>query len=112
MIICQCNIISKSDVEDAVRGLLAEDAWIHLTPGTMMKALEKRGKCFGCFPSLINVMITVIEDIRERDEAVHPEWADMTVTRLRLLSERRSARQNAANRDQNRIRRARTTIRA
>lgn len=107
MIVCHCNIVTSRDIEEAVRGLLESDPWIHLTPGSVLHALEKRGKCCGCFPALVEVMISVVEKIRASDDEIHPEWADTTLTRLRLLNERRHERQRVEARNRSREHRAR-----
>ncbi len=104
MIICHCNIISKADIDGVIASLLADDPWIHLTPGAVLHGLNKRGKCCGCFPTLIDVMIATVDEIRNgdsphvpifADQARHAErrrWAERTLTRLRALKDRRDQR--------------------
>lgn len=59
MIVCSCNYISKSDIEGVVRGFLDDDAWQLITVGKVYHALQKRGKCCGCFPNAIGVIVEV-----------------------------------------------------
>lgn len=104
MIICHCNIISKADIDGVIASLLADDPWIHLTPGAVLHGLNKRGKCCSCFPTLIDVMIVTVDEIRNgdsphvpifADQARHAErrrWAERTLTHLRALKHRRDQR--------------------
>lgn len=57
MIVCSCNIIRKDEIEGVIIGLLKQNAWRLITPGLVYNAMKKRGKCCGCFPALINVII-------------------------------------------------------
>jgi len=103
VIVCHCNVISERDIEEAIRGLLEADSWVYLTPGAVMHALSKRGKCCSCFPNLISIMISTVEKLRvaeARESAalpVYADWAETTLCRLRRLNERRAARQRAAH---------------
>lgn len=66
MIVCSCNIISRSEIEDAIRTLLREDAWRLIVPLQVYHAIEKRGKCCGCFPDVVGIIV-------ETTEAFHRE---------------------------------------
>jgi len=66
MIICSCNIITKAEIEEAILSLLDEDEWRLITPGLVYHTLKKRGKCCGCFPGLINIIINTTEDYHRR----------------------------------------------
>lgn len=57
MIVCSCNYITKNDIEGVVRGFLNADAWQLITVGMVYHALQKRGKCCGCFPNAISVIV-------------------------------------------------------
>lgn len=57
MIICSCNIVTRADIEEAVTGFLDEDPWRLITPGKVFHELSQRGKCCGCFPGVINIIV-------------------------------------------------------
>lgn len=59
MIVCSCNYITKNDIEGVVRDFLNDDAWQLITIGMVYHALTKRGKCCGCFPNAIKVIVDV-----------------------------------------------------
>jgi bacterioferritin-associated ferredoxin len=61
MIVCQCNIITEADIESVVHEFLARDAWQLITVGMVYHAMEKRGKCCGCFPNAIAVIVKCVE---------------------------------------------------
>lgn len=91
MIVCHCNVITKADIELAVRDLLSDDPWYQLTPGAVYHALGKRGKCCGCFPAVIDHLIAVVQELRHEDCAERIKWVDNTLNQLRLLNERRTS---------------------
>jgi hypothetical protein len=66
MIVCQCNIISTRDIEDTITGLLDEDAWRLIVPVQVYHALGKRGRCCGCFPGVVDIIIKVSADYHAR----------------------------------------------
>lgn len=61
MLICSCNIIAKREIEDVVRKFLAEDPWHLITPIKVYHEMEKRGRCCGCFPNVINIIVSETE---------------------------------------------------
>lgn len=56
MIVCHCNVITESHIREAVAELLAADPFRVLTPGYVYRALGKKGRCCGCFPTAIDVI--------------------------------------------------------
>jgi bacterioferritin-associated ferredoxin len=50
VIVCHCNCIDHTSIEDATSRLLAEDPWRLVTPGSVYRALGKRPRCGGCLP--------------------------------------------------------------
>ena len=61
MIVCSCNVITRQDIEAVVRGFLEVDEWQLVTAGMVYHAMEKRGKCCGCFPGAINVIVETVQ---------------------------------------------------
>ncbi|GGB49364.1 (2Fe-2S)-binding protein [Roseibium aquae] len=84
MLVCSCNVISKRDIEEVVRSFLAVDPWQLITPGKVYHALQKRGRCCGCFPNLINIIVAEIENHHRQAET--PE-ADILPFLAQLRSE-------------------------
>lgn len=69
MIVCSCNIISRRDIEAAIEEILAQDPYAVLTPGLVYHRLGKRGKCGGCFPHAVRILVEHGDAVRARLEA-------------------------------------------
>ena len=68
MIVCSCNIISDREIRKAINELLVEDPWRLIVPLQVYHAMKKRGKCCGCFPQLVDLIV-------ETTEAFHRDLA-------------------------------------
>ena len=66
MLVCSCNFISKSDIESVVLDFLRQDAWQLITAGMVYHAIEKRGKCCGCFPQVIAIIIETTRNMHAK----------------------------------------------
>ena len=61
MIVCSCNVIKKAEIEEVVHGFLEDDAWQLVTIGMVYRAMAMRGKCCGCFPNAISIIVDAVE---------------------------------------------------
>jgi bacterioferritin-associated ferredoxin len=68
MLICQCNIITQKEVEQAIVALLDEDCWQLIVPAKVYHSMKKRGRCCGCFPNVVETIIRVTEEYHARSE--------------------------------------------
>jgi hypothetical protein len=68
MIVCHCNVITRSDLERTVDELLAEDPLRVLTPGLVYMTMGKRGRCCGCFRTAISIISAYVDTCRDRDD--------------------------------------------
>lgn len=84
MIVCSCNYILKHEIEEVIQSFLMEDAWTLVTPGRVYAALAKRGKCCGCFPNVINVIVSVTRNFHREQNT--PE-ADIIPFISRIIEE-------------------------
>lgn len=75
MIVCQCNILSKGEIEAAVERLLREDPWRLIVPSTVYHAMRVRGRCCGCFPDVVAIIAEVTDRVRPGDGQARPEVA-------------------------------------
>lgn len=64
MIVCQCNILSKCEIEAAVEQLIADDPWRLIVPSTVYHAMRQRGQCCGCFPDVVAIIAEVTARVR------------------------------------------------
>lgn len=69
MIVCSCNVISRRQIERAIEDILADDPYAVLTPGLVYHRLGKRGKCGGCFPQAVRILVEHGDAVRARLEA-------------------------------------------
>lgn len=104
MLICSCNLIAKQEVEETIRGFLADDPWTVITPSRVYHAMEKRGRCCGCFPNVINIIVAEIENFHRKADTPEADFVPFVAeTReehnrcetARLLDLRRNAKQRS-----------------
>ena len=69
MLVCHCNLITEKEIEDAIIELLDEDSWMLIVPARVYHRLQKRGRCCGCFPNVVETIIRVTEDYHARSAA-------------------------------------------
>ncbi len=85
MIVCHCNLISERDIEEAIVGLLDEDAWQLIVPAKVYHAMAKRGRCCGCFPGVVDLILRVTADYHARKDSTEAEIVDF-MARLEALN--------------------------
>lgn len=86
MLICHCNLITDKEIEDQIIEFLDEDCWQLIVPAKVYHAMEKRGRCFGCFPNVVDIIIKVTEDYH-RDRGPADENVVNFLDRVRGLRE-------------------------
>lgn len=59
MLICQCNVITDREIEQVIRAFLREDPWAIIVPAKVYRELEKRCKCSGCVPNVVDLITRV-----------------------------------------------------
>lgn len=69
MLICHCNLITQKEIEDTIIQLLEKDPWTLIVPAKVYHTLQKRGRCCGCFPNVVETIIRVTEEYHARSEA-------------------------------------------
>jgi hypothetical protein len=69
MLVCHCNIITEKEIERAIIELLDQDPWQLIVPAKVYHSMQKRGRCCGCFPNVVETIIRVTEHYHARSEA-------------------------------------------
>jgi bacterioferritin-associated ferredoxin len=64
MIVCQCNLLSKDEIEAAVEKLLNDDPWQLIVPSKVYHFIRIRGRCCGCFPDVVEIIGQVTARVR------------------------------------------------
>lgn len=62
MLVCHCNVITDSEIIGIIRSLLAEDPWQIIVPAKVYRELDKRCKCSGCVPNVVDLITRVTQD--------------------------------------------------
>lgn len=69
MLICHCNLITQKEIEEVIIQLLDQDPWTLIVPAKVYHTLQKRGRCCGCFPNVVETIIRVTESYHSCSEA-------------------------------------------
>jgi bacterioferritin-associated ferredoxin len=87
MLVCHCNIITSREIEETIEQLLDADPWQLVVPAKVYRALEKRGRCCGCFPNVVDIIIRVTETYHREHGADPAQLVDIQ-ERLAPLKQR------------------------
>jgi len=89
MLVCQCNMITSKEIEDIVLDLLKADPWQLVVPAKVYSELNRRAKCAGCVPNLVDIIVRVTETYHAQH--AHPPGDIVTFqTGLEKLKQQRS----------------------
>ena len=79
MLVCQCNVITDREIVRVIKDLLRDDPWQIIVPAKVYRELEKRCKCSGCVPNVVDLITRVTHEyhleIAEQPAAVTPPVA-------------------------------------
>lgn len=64
MIVCHCNVLTKDMISEAINDLVDDDPYRLITPGVVYRELGKRGKCCGCFPQVVQLIVQRLEELQ------------------------------------------------
>ncbi len=76
MLVCHCNLITSQEIEQTIRDFLEEDAWVLITPLKVYHAMEKRGRCFGCFPDVTGMIVRITEEFHRENSTAEADIID------------------------------------
>ena len=62
MLVCQCNVITDREIVRVIKDLLREDPWQIIVPAKVYRELEKRCKCSGCVPNVVDLITRVTHE--------------------------------------------------
>jgi|GEM_PF-1467980 len=61
MIVCSCNIMTKTEIEQVIIDLLDEQQWRLIVPAQVYNVLGKHGKCCRCLPNVSQMIVKITE---------------------------------------------------
>lgn len=101
MLVCQCNVITDREIREVILGFLREDPWAIIVPAKVYRELEKRCKCSGCVPNVVDIITKVTEEyhLQIAELPAEPVPDPRPVSRRKRIggaNERRSAGHRAA----------------
>ena len=70
MLVCQCNMITDKEIEGIVLELLQADPWQLVVPAKVYSELNRRAKCGGCVPNVVDIIVRVTENYHAQQ--AHP----------------------------------------
>lgn len=88
MLVCQCNVITDREIRDIVLGFLREDPWAIIVPAKVYRELDKRCKCSGCVPNVVDIITKVTEEYH-LEIAENPAEAEATSAHPSALRRKR-----------------------
>ena len=86
MLVCSCNFITDKEIVDVINSLLDEDCWQLIVPAKVYHAMQKRGRCCGCFPNVVDIIIRTTEEYHARRDSTGDEIFDFMI-RLKQFHE-------------------------
>ncbi|MDJ0613706.1 MAG: (2Fe-2S)-binding protein [Rhizobiaceae bacterium] len=105
MIVCSCNIVTENEIRSVITDLLNNDPWQLIVPAQVYHEMGKRGRCCGCFPRLVDLIVDTTQDFH-RDMQSDEEVVIQFISRLkdkhqqcetaRMLARHRIAKTHAA----------------
>ena len=57
MLVCSCNFLTRQEIHDTIWKMLDEDCWQLIVPGKLYHAMNIKGRCCGCFPNVVELII-------------------------------------------------------
>ncbi|HCL65826.1 MAG TPA: (2Fe-2S)-binding protein [Rhizobium sp.] len=86
MLVCSCNYITDKEIKDVINQLLDEDCWQLIVPAKVYHAMAKRGRCCGCFPTVVDLIISTTEEYHAGRHSTEVEVVDF-IARLKHFHE-------------------------
>jgi bacterioferritin-associated ferredoxin len=100
MLVCSCNYITDKEIKDVINELLDEDCWQLIVPAKVYHAMGKRGRCCGCFPNVVEIIIRTTEEYHAARQTDGADVVDFMERLKRFHEEQKTAnlerRQRAA----------------
>lgn len=91
MMVCSCNIITDRDIREVIISLLDEDCWQLIVPGKVYHAMGKRGRCCGCFPNVVDIIVKTTEEYHALRQSEGAEVVDFMERLKRFHAEQKAA---------------------
>ena len=91
MMVCSCNLITDRDIKQTIISLLDEDCWQLIVPNKVYHAMSKRGRCCGCFPNVVDIIVKTTEEYHASRNSDGADVVDFIDRLKRFHEEQRQA---------------------
>jgi len=91
MMVCSCNVITDKDIREVIVSLLDQDCWQLIVPGKVYHAMQKRGRCCGCFPNVVDIIVKTTEEYHAQRQSQGAEVVDFMERLKRFHIEQKTA---------------------
>lgn len=88
MMVCHCNVISDREIRDIVLAFLRADPWALVVPAKVYHEMGKRGRCCGCFPNVVDIIVATTEAFHAQIPPNDAQLIDVR-SRLKAMQEKR-----------------------
>jgi bacterioferritin-associated ferredoxin len=90
MMVCSCNLITDKEIRDVIVSLLDEDCWQLVVPAKVYHAMGKRGRCCGCFPNVVDIIVKTTQEYHAMRNSEDSKVVDF-LERLKEFQEQQKA---------------------
>ncbi|MCD2175909.1 (2Fe-2S)-binding protein [Rhizobium sp. C4] len=97
MLVCSCNFITDAEIRDVINGFLEEDCWQLIVPGKVYHAMQKRGRCCGCFPNVVDIIVSTTEEFHRKRNFSDEKVVDFMERLRRFEEEQKTALRERRN---------------
>jgi bacterioferritin-associated ferredoxin len=88
--VCSCNLITDKEIRDVIVSLLDEDCWQLIVPAKVYHAMGKRGRCCGCFPNVVDIIVKTTQEYHAMRNSEDSKVVDF-LERLKEFQEQQKA---------------------
>ncbi|HZG29997.1 MAG TPA: (2Fe-2S)-binding protein [Ensifer sp.] len=97
MLVCSCNFITDAEIREVINGFLEEDCWQLIVPGKVYHAMQKRGRCCGCFPNVVDIIVSATEEFHRKRNFADEKVVDFMERLRRFEEEQKTALRERRN---------------
>lgn len=91
MLVCSCNFITDREIKDVINAFLEEDCWQLIVPAKVYHAMKKRGRCCGCFPNVVDLIVSTTEEFHRNRNSSGDQVVDFMERLKRFEEEQKQA---------------------
>jgi len=95
MIVCHCNVVSKQEIVETIHDFLHHDPWQLVVPLQVYHALQKRGRCCGCFSGVVDIIARTTETFHRDGQTPEAEIISLLDRLRKKQNQMEKARQAA-----------------